>query len=99
MKKFITEKYADLILQVCTHYKNTFPDSTDRTAKAVNNSLDTLDKYSYYILGMGYMVETDDIPYLKEYITTLIESREVASWEKLADVCEYLSYIEREDVF
>ena len=99
MKKFITENYADLILQVCAHYKNNFPHVKDRTAQAVDNSLDTLDKYSYYILGMGYMIETDDIPYLKAYITTLIESREVAHWEKLADVREYLSYIEREDVF
>ena len=99
MKKFIKEKYADLILQVCTHYKNTFPHSIDRMAKAVNNSLDTLDKYSCYILGMGYMIDTDDIPYIKEYIATLIKNGTEANSEKLADICEYLSYIEREDVF
>ena len=98
MKKFIKEKYADLILQICAHYKNTFPHSTDRTAKAVNSSLETLDKYSCYILGMGYMVDTDDIPLLKEYILSL-KGENVFSDQVLIDVCEYLSYIEREDVF
>ena len=60
--------------------------------------METLDKYSCYILGMGYMVDTDDIPFLKEYILSL-KGENVFSDQVLADVCEYLSFIEREDVF
>ena len=99
MKKFIKEKYADRILQICAQYKNTFPASTDRMAQAVNRSLETLDKYSCYILGMGYMVDTEDVPFLKEYIQQLVDKKEVFSRDILMDVYDYLSLIEREDVF
>ena len=99
MKKYIKENYADLVLQICAHYKNTHPKSADRTSQAVDRSLGTLDKYSCYILGMGYMVDTEDIPFIKEYINLLIDSKDLFSGEKLADVYEYLSFIEREDVF
>ena len=98
MKKFIKEKYADLVLQLCAHYKNSNPKATGRTALAVNRSMETLDKYSCYILGMGYMVATEDIPFLKEYILSL-RGEDVFSEQMLADVVEYLSFIEREDVF
>ena len=98
MKKFIKEKYADLILQLCAHYKNTKPKATGRTALAVNRSMETLDKYSCYILGMGYMVDTEDIPFLKEYILSLC-GKNLFSDAMLADVMEYLSFVEREDVF
>ena len=70
----------------------------DRTAQAVDRSLGTLDKYSNYILGMGYMVETEDIPYLKEYICELKKS-DVFPSEVLCDTYDYLSLMEREDVF
>ncbi len=99
MKKFIKEKYADRLLQLCSHYKNTHPDSCDRLTQAVERSLGTLDKYSYYILGMGYMVETEDIPYIKQYIMCLKEKSEMFSADVLTDLYEYLSFVEREDVF
>ena len=98
MKKFIKEKYADLVLQLCAHYKNSNPKATGRTALAVNRSMETLDKYSCYILGMGYMVDTEDIPFLKEYILSL-RGENVFSEQILTDVVEYLSVVEREDVF
>ncbi len=99
MKKFIEEKYADLVLQVCSHYKNSFPASTDRTAQAVQRSLGILDKYSCYILGMGYMLETEDIPYLKEYITELAKENQLFKTDVLEKINDYLSFVEREDVF
>ena len=99
MKKYIKEKYADLLLQICAEYKNTNRENTGRMALAVNRSLETLDKYSCYILGMGFMVDTDDIPFLKEYITSLVDSGAVFSAPVLKDVYEYLSFMEREDVF
>ena len=98
MKKFIKEKYADLVLQLCAHYKNSNLKATGRTALAVNRSTETLDKYSCYILGMGYMVDTEDIPFLKEYILSL-RGENVFSEQMLTDVVEYLSFVEREDVF
>ena len=98
MKKFIKEKYADLVLQLCAHYKNSNPKATGRTALAVNRSMETLDKYSCYILGMGYMVDTEDIPFLKEYILSL-RGENVFGEQILTDVVEYLSVVEREDVF
>ena len=99
MKKFIKEKYADILLQICCEYRNTHPTADDRTAQAVDRSLGTLDKYSNYILGMGYMVETEDIPYLKEYLLQLKKDEQMFSQDVLADTYRYLSEIEREDVF
>ena len=71
MKKFVQEKYADAILQLCTGYKNKYPSTDNRTSQAVSRALETLDKYSYYILGMGYMLHVEDIKYLREYVSTL----------------------------
>ena len=99
MKKFIKEKYADILLQICCEYRNTHPTAGDRMAQAVERSLGTLDKYSNYILGMGYMVETEDIPYLKEYIVTLEKGEKLFSRDLLADTYRYLTEMEREDVF
>ena len=94
MKKFIKEKYADILLQICCEYKNTHPTSMDRMAQAVDRSLETLDKYSNYILGMGYMVETEDIPYLKEYIRSIKGQSNVFGDDILTDTEVYLSEIE-----
>ena len=99
MKKFIKEKYADILLQICSEYKNTHSTAGDRMAQAVDRSLETLDKYSNYILGMGYMVETEDIPYLKEYLLQLKKDEQMFSQDVLADTYRYLSEMERKDVF
>ena len=99
MKKFIKEKYADLLLQICAQYVNANPNATGRTAQAVARSMETMDKYSCYILGMGYMVDTQDIPYLKEYIQLLMNDKGLLEEGQLAEVYSYLSLIEREDVF
>lgn len=99
MKKFIKEKYADILLQICCEYENTHPTAGDRMAQAVERSLGTLDKYSNYILGMGYMIETEDIPYLKEYIVELEKDEKLFSRQVLTDTHRYLAEKEREDVF
>ena len=66
MKKFIKEKYADIILQICTDYLNRH--AGGEMSSAAGRALETLDKYSYYILGMGYMLHTEDIPQLKQCV-------------------------------
>ncbi len=71
MKKFIQEKYADMLLQICTDYVNRHPYDHSPLAQAVSRALETLDKYSYYILGMGYMLYVEDIKYLREYISVI----------------------------
>ncbi len=94
MKKFVQEKYADMLLQICADYKNRYPDRNDRTSQAVDRALETLDKYSYYILGMGYMLHVEDIKYLVEYIFSLKTDDKQAA-DTLAELCAYLTELEK----
>lgn len=94
MKKFVQEKYADMLLQICTDYKNRYPDRNNRTSQAVDRALETLDKYSYYILGMGYMLHVEDVKYLNEYISGL-ETDDKHSADALAGLCTYLAELEK----
>ena len=98
MKKFIKEKYADLILQICTDYKNRNPVSDDKITAAVDRALETLDKYSNYILGMGYMLHMEDVPYLKQCVQLAIKDGRF-TLDMLDDVYRYLEYIETDGVY
>ena len=92
MKKFIQEKYADMLLQICTDYVNRHTYDHSPLAQAVNRALETLDKYSYYILGMGYMLYVEDIKYLREYIS-VIDSPENKT--ALDELNTYLATLEK----
>ncbi|MBR4035907.1 MAG: hypothetical protein IKJ05_04155 [Oscillospiraceae bacterium] len=92
MKKFVKEKYADMLLQICTDYVNRYPASQGRLSQAVNRALETLDKYSYYILGMGYMLYVEDIKYLREYISGIDSPENKSALEELD---AYLATLEK----
>ncbi len=94
MKKFVQEKYADMLLQICTDYKNKYPQTRGGLANAVDHALETLDKYSYYILGMGYMLHVEDIKYLREYISGL-KTDNKHSADELAQLNSYLAELEK----
>ena len=94
MKKFIKEEYADIILRICTDYKNRYPNTNGKLPLAINRALETLDKYSNYILGMGYMLHAEDMPILKEYIESLIEQGTAFGDDMLAATAEYLTEME-----
>ena len=94
MKKFIKEEYADIILNICTDYKNTNPTAGGRLTLAVNRALETLDKYSNYILGMGYMLHCEDMPILKDYIESLAGQTSAFDDDILGATAEYLAEME-----
>lgn len=98
MKKFIKEKYADLILQICTDHKNRKAADNGRITVAVDRALETLDKYSNYILGMGYMLHMEDVPYLKQCVQLAIKDGRF-TLDMLDDVYRYLEYIETDGVY
>ena len=94
MKKFIKEEYADIILRICTDYKNRYPDTAGKLPMAINRALETLDKYSNYILGMGYMLHAEDMPILKDYIESLTGQGTAFGDDMLAATAEYLTEME-----
>ncbi len=94
MKKFVKEKYADILLQLCSEYKNRHPLDTDSLTQAADRALETLDKYSCYILGMGYMLHVEDVPQLTECINSLKGQGTGFSDAVLADTVEYLKQLE-----
>lgn len=63
-------------------------------SQAVNRALETLDKYSFYILGMGYMLYVSDIPLLKEYLNGLKGQGSAFSDDIIDDVLNYLTETE-----
>ena len=87
-------KYADIILRICTDYKNRYPNTNGKLSLAINRALETLDKYSNYILGMGYMLHAEDMPILKEYIESLIGQETAFGDDMLAATAEYLTEME-----
>ena len=91
MKKFIKEEYADIILRICTDYKNRYPQRESELAQAVNRALETLDKYSNYILGMGYMLHLEDMSLLTDYIHSLKGQVSIFSDDVLSATAEYLN--------
>lgn len=94
MKRFISEKYADILLQLCADFKNRYPEEEGPLSQAVNRALETLDKYSFYILGMGYMLYESDIPLLKEYLNGLKGRGSAFSDCIIDDVLNYLTETE-----
>ena len=94
MKKFVKEKYADIILQLCCEYKNRHSADTDRYTQAADRALETLDKYSNYILGMGYMLHMEDVPYLIRCIHSLKGQGTGFSDAVLEETAEYLKQLE-----
>ena len=94
MKKFIKEKYANIILQICTDYKNNHREENSLLSRAVDRALETLDKYSFYILGMGYMLYMEDLPVLKDYISSMKGQDTGISDSLLEETVEYLEKLE-----
>ena len=94
MKKFVEEKYADIVLQLCSEYKNRHPLDTDSLAQATDRALETLDKYSYYILGMGYMLHLEDVPRLTQCIDSLKGQGTGIPDEVMEDTVQYLKQLE-----
>ena len=91
MKKFIKEEYADIILRICTDYKNRYPNTKGELPLAIKRALETLDKY---ILGMGYMLHAEDMPILKDYIESLTGQGTAFGDDMLAATAEYLTEME-----
>ena len=94
MKKFVKEKYADIILQLCSEYKNRHPSDDDCMTRAADSALETLDKYSCYILGMGYMLHMEDVPCLIKCIDSLKGQGTAFTDDILEDTAEYLRQLE-----
>jgi len=75
MKKFVDERYADIILQLARKYKNeNSSEEGDRVYSAMSRTLETMDKYVANINRMGYMMYTDSISAMVDYIELLLNA-------------------------
>lgn len=75
MKKFVNKKYTDIILQLARKYKNENSSMAGgRVYCAMDRTLETMDKYVANINGMGYMMYSDSIECMLEYITVLMDT-------------------------
>ncbi len=75
MKKYVDEKYADIILQLAWKYINENPSQKgSRLYSAMGRTLETMDKYVANINRMGYMMYTDSISAMMDYICLLADT-------------------------
>ncbi len=80
-KKFIDEKYADIILVLAHKYINENPDKkgTERFFR-MEKTLETMDKYWAYINRMGFMMYEKSIEAMIEYLDGVREYRDVREY-------------------
>lgn len=91
MKKYVDERYADIILQLAHKYQNENPsDKGGQVYSAMDKTLETMDKYTAHINRMGYMMHRESIYTMLEYIRGLIVSGCEFSAEELRQVYSYL---------
>ena len=92
MKKFVDKKYTDIILQLAWKYKNENPSLAGGGVYcAMDKTLETMDKYVANINGMGYMMYTESIDCMLEYITTLVNTGCEFTYSELQRVYDHLS--------
>lgn len=91
MKKFVDKQYTDIILQLARKYKNENPSMAGgRVYCAMDKTLETMDKYVANINGMGYMMYTESIECMLEYIATLMNIGCEFSLRELQRVYDHL---------
>ena len=91
MKKYVDEKYAVIILQLAHKYQN--ENSSCRGGAvyaAMDRTLSTMDIYTANINRMGYMMYTDSIAVMLDYIPGLVQQGCEFSTAELLSLYDYL---------
>ncbi len=80
-KKFIDEKYADIILVLAHKFinENTDKKGTWQFAR-MEKTLETMDKYWAYINRMGFMMHQKSMEAMIEYIDGMGEYRDIREY-------------------
>lgn len=75
MKKYVGKEYADIVLQLAWKYRNeNYTAGSGRMHNAMCRTLETMDKYAANINRMGYMMYSDSVECMLEYITVLMDT-------------------------
>ena len=88
-KRYIDEKYADVIMQLAAHYRNTHT-AADPLAFAMDRALETMDSYVAYINNLGYTMYEISIEAMIEYTGSLLDSQTAFDAETLTEIKGYL---------
>ncbi len=95
-KRFIEEKYADILLVLAHKFINENPDKKDTAGfKAMEKTLETMDKYWAYINRMGFMMYEASIQAMKEYLKELAVGECEYTPRQLTELSAYLETVRR----
>ena len=88
-KKYIDRKYADTIMQLASHYRNTHPAGSSLSF-GMDRTLETMDSYVAFINNMGYTMYEISIETMIKYIDEIKHTPGRFSPVELEELQKYL---------
>lgn len=89
-KRYIEEKYADMIMQLAAKYRNTHT-ADHPLSFAMDRALETMDSYVAFINNMGFTMYEISIKAMIEYIDEILVEDVSFDKELMLEIRAYLS--------